>query len=307
MGIVHPLLLPLAVGIAALAWRTVVQRGTRLRDGTLRLDRWAYWIGFVTLSLMITLPLPFVQSSVDGATRTPGLALYLQEVATLCTCWCWLSYLALIEGTRSRWQPAIFGGLTVLVIAAAAFMGLRFSIAPGHGDIARLGPEADLPTRYLAAQRLTYRAVMLLHAVYGSKLLRRYSAVVRSRPALWARMRAMTWVLDFMILYAVYECLSILCPPLPDFRQLAQSATSIPDGARPGGTERLVRPCGGAYRALDGLPRAICGLRYLAATSADLPSMACAPPCRSRTFTRTVPGPLRRLGPAGRPPLPPLR
>ncbi len=217
MGIVHPLLLPLAVGIAALAWRAVVQRGTRLRDGALRLDRWAYWVGFVTLSLMITLPLPFVQSSVDGATRTPGLALYLQEVATLCTCWCWLSYLALIEGTRSRWQPAIFGGLAVLVIAAAAFMGLRFSLAPGHGDIARLGPGADLPTRYLAAQRLTYRAVMLLHAVYGSRLLRRYSAVVRSRPALWARMRAMIWVLDFMILYAVYECLTILCPPLPDF------------------------------------------------------------------------------------------
>lgn len=217
MGIVHPLLLPLAVGIAALAWRAVVQRGTRLRDGALRLDRGAYWVGFITLSLMITLPLPFVQSSVDGATRTPGLALYLQEVATLCTCWCWLSYLALIEGTRSRWQPAVFGGLAVLVIAAAAFMGLRFSLAPGHSDIVRLGPGADLPTRYLAAQRLTYRTVMLLHAVYGSKLLRRYSAVVRSRPALWARMRAMTWVLDLIILYAVYECLTILGPPLPDF------------------------------------------------------------------------------------------
>ncbi len=217
MGIVHPLLLLFAVGIAALAWRTVVQRGTRLRDGAPQLDRWVHWIGFVTLSLMITLPLPFVRSAVDGVARTPGLALYLQEVATLCTCWCWLSYLALIEGTRSRWQPVLFGGLAVLVIAATAFMGLRFSIAPGRGDIARLGPGADLVTRYLATQRLIYRAVMLLHAAYGSRLLRRYSAVVRSRPALWARMRAMTWVLDFMILYAVYECLTILCPPLPDF------------------------------------------------------------------------------------------
>ncbi len=217
MSLVHPLLLPLAVGIAALAWRTSIQRGARLRGDALRLDRWVYWLGFVALSLMITLPLPFIQSFVDGATHTPGLALYLQEVATLCTCWCWLSYLALIEGPRPRWQPALFGGLAVLVIAAAAFMGLRFSIAPGHGDIARLGPGADLTTRYLAAQRLTYRAVMLLHASYGSRLLRRYSTVVRSRPALWARMRAMTWVLNFMVLYAVYECLTILCPPLPDF------------------------------------------------------------------------------------------
>ena len=215
MRVAHLLLLPLSLGISILAWRAVVQRGHRLALHLRCLDFWTYWAGFLALALMITLPMSPIQALVSERAGVPGLALYLQEVAALCACWCWGIYLVLIEGSLPHRRELTYGGLAALVVITAAFMGLRFPMAQGR-DIARLGPGADAAARYLATQRLLYRGVMLIFVAYGLRHLRRYSAIARSRPALWARLRAITWVLDFMFAYAVYEMLTILVPPVPD-------------------------------------------------------------------------------------------
>lgn len=110
----------------------------------------------------------------------------------------------------------MFAALAALVVATAGLMALRFTLAPGHHEFVRLVGARDVAARYLAAQRLAYRGAMLIHVILGLRLLRGYSVRVRSRPALWARMRAMAWVLDFMLLYAVYECLTILVAQAPD-------------------------------------------------------------------------------------------
>lgn len=86
MTLVHPLLVPVSVGISILAWGAVIQRARRLYHHPWSVGFWAYWAGFLALALMITLPLPAVQTLLDRRMGLTGLALFLQELAALAAC-----------------------------------------------------------------------------------------------------------------------------------------------------------------------------------------------------------------------------
>lgn len=223
MGTPSPLWIPVSAVYLSIAWAAVFHRfWGRRRYGLASVDYWSSCGGFITLALMITLPLPPVMVELDHLAGQIGLADTLADVAALLTLCAWLVYLGRLVPSRERWLFSrrhdwwipwrIQLGLVTLAIALLAG---RFVWAPGQLDV-RLGPHPNFGRFYLAGAHLTYRASCLVQIGLVILVLRRLAAVVGMHAALQARLRVIRWVMWYMLLYIAYEAASVVIWQLPD-------------------------------------------------------------------------------------------
>lgn len=200
-------------GIIAIAWATVIRGLRRCRSRPNDLATWISWGGFLTLAVTLSAPLPRVTALVDRLAGTRGVADFLEHAAALLTGLFWLAYLVRLNGLSSRDTSRLFR-LAGLVAAALLVMSARFALAPGRIEY-RLGPHPDLAALYMAFYRFVYRGVFAVELLQALALLRQYAAVAMRRPPLRARLRLLSWLLVFTIVYISYECLTVLIQPLP--------------------------------------------------------------------------------------------
>ncbi len=222
MSAFSPLWVPVIAAYLSIAWAAALHHcWGRRRYGLASIDYWAWGGGFLTLALMLTLPLPPVMAEVDRLTGLVGLADTLADGCALLTGLAWLTYLARLvpPGDRRLWRRR--GGwvplraLVLLAIAASAVLAGRFLWAPGRLGF-RLGPHADAAQRYLAFAHLTYRIVSLALLGCIIVVLRRLGTIAAAQTALRLRLRAIRWVLWYLIGYIAYESASTVVWALPD-------------------------------------------------------------------------------------------
>ncbi len=223
MSALSPLWIPAVAAYLGVAWLAVFHRfWGRRRHGLAAVDYWSSCGGFVALALMITLPLPPVMAEIDALTGLIGLADTLAAVAALLAILAWLVYLGRLVPPRERrlfarrgdrWIP--WPAVLALLTLAVALLAGRFVWAPGELGF-RLGPAPSAGRYYLAAAHVAYRAACAAELGLVILVLRRLAAVVGPRPALQARLRAIRWVLAYMLLYIGYEALSAVAWQLPD-------------------------------------------------------------------------------------------
>jgi hypothetical protein len=234
MSGLSPLWIPVVAAYLSVAWATVFHRlWGRRRYRLASVDYWSSCGGFLTLALMLTLPLPPVRAEIDRLLGLVGLADTLANYAALLTSLAWLIYLGrlvppgqrwLLSGHRGSWLPWRLL-LALFALAVVALAG-RFIWAPGQLGF-RLGPHPSAARYYLAGAHLVYRAVGSMQAVLMILLLRRLAAVVGGQPALQARLRAMRWVLWYLLVYIAYEAGSVMIWQLPDLSSRVLPLRSI--------------------------------------------------------------------------------
>lgn len=223
MSAASPLWIPVVAAYLGVAWAAVFHRfWGRRRYRLASLDYWSSCGDFVALALLLTLPLPPVMAEIDRLTGLGGLADTLADIAALLTLLAWLIYLSRLVPSGGRWLLRRESGwwvpwralLALLALATALLLG-RFVLAPGELGF-RLGPAPDAARYYLTSAHLAYRAACLAQLALVILVLRRLAAVVGPLPALQARLRAIRWVLWYMVAYIAYESISAVVLQLPD-------------------------------------------------------------------------------------------
>ncbi len=223
MDTLSPLWIPAVAAYVGVAWAAVFHRlWGRRRYRLASLDYWSSCGGFVTLALMLTLPLPPVMAEIDRLAGLVGLADTLADGAALLTLCAWLAYLGRLVPPRERWLLSRrrkwwipWWGLFALMALAITLLVGRFTWAPGRLEV-RLGTHPDAGAFHLAAAHLTYRAACLVQLGLVILVLRRLAVVVGAQAALQARLRVIRWVLWYMLLYIAYDAAAVVLWQLPD-------------------------------------------------------------------------------------------
>ena len=201
----------LMLGGALLSWGAVAYKLVILWRRAANPAAWAYWAGFLTLALNMTLLLPPITGGIDRAVGVASLAYLICDAAALLTCWIWLVCLYELNKPDPR-AARMVRRCGALVAVALLYFVCRFAVAPGYVQH-RLS--ADPRGLYLAGYRLIFVGIIALHMGYFIVLLRRYAAEVR-RSSLRLRLRFMTLAAGLVIGFSANEGVRILRLPSPE-------------------------------------------------------------------------------------------
>jgi hypothetical protein len=201
----------LMLGGALLSWSAVAYKLVALWRRPSNPAAWAYWAGFLTLALNMTLLMPPITSGIDRAIGVESVAYLICDVAALLTCWIWLVCLYQLN-KPDRQAARMVRRFGALVAVAVMYFLLRFAVAPG-----RVQHQLSVDPRdfYLAGYRLIFVGLIALHMGYCIVLLRRYAAEVQ-RSSLRLRLRFMQLAAGLVIGFSLNESLRIMHLPSPE-------------------------------------------------------------------------------------------
>lgn len=201
----------LMLGGALLSWSAVAYKLVALWRRPSNPAAWAYWAGFLTLALNMTLLMPPITSGIDRAIGIDSLAYLICDVAALLTCWIWL--VCLYQLNKPDLQAArMVRRFGALVAVAVMYFLFRFTVAPGRVQHQLSADPGDF---YLAGYRLIFVGLIALHMGYFIVLLRRYAAEVH-RSSLRLRLRFMQLAAGLVIGFSLNESIRIVRLPSPE-------------------------------------------------------------------------------------------
>jgi Family of unknown function (DUF6545) len=201
----------LMLGGALLSWSAVTYKLVALWRRPSNPAAWAYWAGFLTLALNMTLLMPPITRGIDRAIGIDSLAYLICDVAALLTCWIWL--VCLYQLNKPDLQAArMVRRFGALVAVAVMYFMFRFTVAPGRVQHQLSADPRDV---YLAMYRLIFVGLIALHMGYFIVLLRRYAAEVQ-RSSLRLRLRFMQLAAGLVIGFSLNESVRIVRLPSPE-------------------------------------------------------------------------------------------